>query len=210
VLALLIRGVNEGPARWRPAFAPVAQTDDDHTLVQQIVAGDRMALAHLYDRYAALLLSVARRILGDGRDPEDLVHDVFLEVWKRASGYESSRASVRTWLLVRLRSRALDRVKSAHATRMIPRPLERFVNVPDEEREAAPDTRALASAIGMLTEDQRCVVELAYFEGLSGAEIALRVSIPIGTVKSRLSAAITRLRSELGVTLRNEDAETPQ
>jgi len=210
VLALLIRGVNEGRARWRPAFARMAQTDDDQTLVQQIVAGDRTALAQLYDRYAPLLLSVARRILGDARDPEDLVHDVFLEVWKRASGYESSRASVRTWLLVRLRSRALDRVKSAHETRMTPQPPERFVNLPDEERDAAPDTRALASAIGMLTADQRSVVELAYFEGLSGAEIALRVAIPIGTVKSRLSAAILRLRTELGVALPNEDPERLQ
>lgn len=200
MLARLIGGVFEGAALWRVAFLPVAEPDDDSELVRQIVSGDRGALARLYDRYAPLLLAVARRILGDERDPEDLVHDVFLEVWKRAAGYDASRASVRTWLLVRLRSRALDRVKSAHETRMVSRAPERFTNLSDDTSSSpSSDTRAISTALDALSDDQRRVVLLAYFEGLSGPEIAECMAIPIGTVKSRLSAAIARLRTELGV-----------
>ncbi|MGZ3417255.1 MAG: sigma-70 family RNA polymerase sigma factor [Polyangiales bacterium] len=175
--------------------------DDDGRLVAAMANGDRTALASLYDRYAALLLAVAARILGDRREAEDLLHDVFLEVWRQAEAYEASRGTVRAWLLVRLRSRAIDRKKSAGATRVVAVDPERLL----EERDPAsddpafgPDRAALRVALASLPEDQRTVLELGYFEGLSSSEIAARIDAPIGTVKSRVAAALSKLRAGLG------------
>src|ERR1700760_2526308 len=94
--------------RWRSVVDKA-----DTSLVNGAAAGDRDCLAGLYDRYAPALLAIGRRILGDRREAEDLLHDVFIEVWRQAGDYDESRGSVRAWLLMRMRSRALDRRKSA-------------------------------------------------------------------------------------------------
>src|SRR5437879_1266503 len=93
-------------------WASVLDTGDV-TLIQGAAAGDRQCLAALYDRYAPALLAIGRRILGDRREAEDLLHDVFLEVWRQAGDYDEARGTVRAWLLMRMRSRALDRRKAA-------------------------------------------------------------------------------------------------
>ena len=176
----------------------LAQGDEDGDLVIAIAGGDRDALARLYDRYASLLLGVAQRILGAPREAEDLVHDVFLEAWRSAKDYDEARGTVRTWLLMRLRSRALDRKKSA-AARTVP-----IEVVEMDERAAAaedpalaPDRAVVRRVLAALPKEQRVVLELAYFEGLSSSEIATRIEVPIGTVKSRVAAALGKLRSEL-------------
>ena len=178
----------------------MVEGDRDVELVVAAAGGDRGALAQLYDRYAALLLGVAQRILGSPREAEDLVHDVFLEAWKQAGHYDASRGSVRTWLLMRLRSRALDRKKAA-ANRAIsmeaPGELaEREVSL--EDPALAPDRTRVRRVLLALPLEQRAVLELAYFEGLSSSEIATRLGTPIGTVKSRVAAALSKLRTELG------------
>jgi len=180
--------------------AQMVEGDRDVELVVAAAGGDRGALAQLYDRYAALLLGVAQRILGSPREAEDLVHDVFLEAWKQAGHYDASRGSVRTWLLMRLRSRALDRKKAA-ANRAIsmeaPGELaEREVSL--EDPALAPDRTRVRRVLLALPLEQRAVLELAYFEGLSSSEIATRLGTPIGTVKSRVAAALSKLRTELG------------
>ena len=173
----------------------------DVELVQAVARGDRAALARLYDLYAPLMMAVAARILGDRREAEDLLHDVLLEVWRHADEYAQARGSVRSWLLIRLRSRALDRRKSAASTRTVP------LNAGHghEERASAgddpslgPDHAAVRRAIAALPEEQRVVLELGYFEGLSSSEIAERIAAPIGTVKSRVAAALAKLRAGLG------------
>lgn len=176
------------------------EVDRDVELVIASAGGDRNALSELYDRYAALLLGVAQRILGGPREAEDLVHDVFLEAWKQAGQYDSARGSVRTWLLMRLRSRALDRKKSA-SNRTVP--LESRTEVaeraaPNEDPSLGPDRAAVRRTVAGLPREQRAVLELAYFEGLSSSEIAIRLDTPIGTVKSRVAAALAKLRTELG------------
>lgn len=174
---------------------------EDSQLVTAMSRGDRGALAALYDRYASLLLAVGRRILGDRRESEDLVHDVMLEVWRRAADYDATRGTVRAWILVRLRSRALDRKKSVGATRVVSVDPERLHQQRDhaaEDPALGPDRAALRRALAALPEDQRTVLELGYFEGLSSAEIAARIDAPIGTVKSRVAAALAKLRAGLG------------
>jgi len=159
--------------------------------------GDESALAELYDRHAGAMLGVALRVLKVRQDAEDLFHDVFVEAWQKARDFDSGRGSVRSWLLVRVRSRGVDRLRTLQAAR-------RRGLVADAEGavEAAPvaavwdspDRERARKALDALPEPQRVLVELAYFEGLTCSEMAAHCAIPIGTVKSRLSAAMSKLR----------------
>jgi RNA polymerase sigma-70 factor (ECF subfamily) len=197
----------DGPLQGPPAIGSVnvdpgrvdrAQDPSDELLLQAVARGDRDALGALYDRCAGEMWAVALRFLGGAREAEDLVHDVFLEAWHRARHYDRTRGSVRTWLMLRLRSRALDWLRSAR----------RNVLVGFEETKvdpaaiAEPDVawrgdRELHGGLADLPREQRIVLELAYFAGYSHAEIALRLEIPLGTVKSRMTRAILALRSRL-------------
>lgn len=170
--------------------------DPDVGLVLAMARGDQAALAELYDRYSFLLLGIAIRIVRDRREAEDLLHDVFLEVWRSAKDFDPRRGRVRTWLTIRMRSRALDLQKSARVARNAgDDALESVVD--DVDSSGAPDHSRLRDVLGELPPDQREVIELAYFQGLSCSEIATRVSCPIGTVKSRVAAAMAKLRAGL-------------
>lgn len=170
----------------------------DEELVVAIARGERLALSTLYERHVELLLALATRLLRDPREAEDLVHDVMLEVWREAGEFDPSRGAVRTWLLMRLRSRALDRLRSARSRRLTLG--EDRDDVPiSESQTALVDGRRAVGALGELREDHRRVLELCYFDGLSSTEIAGALGIPVGTVKSRVSAAMGQLRRMLGV-----------
>jgi RNA polymerase sigma-70 factor (ECF subfamily) len=171
----------------------------DEELVARIAQGDREAFRELYDRYETVLLALAQRLLRSPSDAEDLVHDVCLEIWRQAHTYERSRGTVRTWLVMRLRSRALDRIRSSGRLQL---------ETSDEnhaEEAAAPDVdlalrfdcSRVQRALSELPEEQRSVLVLAYFEGLPLPEIGERLAIPVGTAKSRLSRALGRLREDL-------------
>jgi RNA polymerase sigma-70 factor (ECF subfamily) len=170
----------------------------DAEVVAAIAGGDRKALAALYQRFAPSLMAVGLRVLGDRREAEDLLHDVFLEVWRQAAQFDPARGTVRAWLLMRMRSRSLDRRKSAAFSRMVSIEEQRDeVRAPSEDDTLAPDRQALRRALAALPEEQRTVLELGYFQGLSSTEIAARLSIAVGTVKSRVAAALAKLRSGL-------------
>lgn len=169
--------------------------EEDTLLVEAVAAGDRAALATLYDRHSGVLFAVARQLLNERAEIEDLVHDVFLEVWKRAHTYDPARASVRRWLLVRLRSRALDRLRSHAFSRR--RSLDRDDRVAPDDPSQDLDAQRVVGLLAELGDDQRAVVTLAYFDGLSSSEIATELGIPIGTVKSRMAAAMQRLRARV-------------
>lgn len=176
-----------------------AQAERDERLIAAIAGGDRDALGELYDRFAPILLAVALRMLGSSREAEDVVQDVFLEAWQRARHYDRSRGTVRTWLMLRLRSRTLDRMRSSKRTRGVS---FEELSLPAAEGNteatlAALDGDVLRAALAELPEDQRRVLELGYFSGQSCAEIAAVLSVPIGTVKSRMSRAIAHLRARL-------------
>jgi RNA polymerase sigma-70 factor (ECF subfamily) len=182
------------PDRPEPGEAPAA--DPDAPLVLAMARGDKEALAELYDRYAFQLMGLAIRIVRDRREAEDLLHDVFLEVWKSAKDFDPKRGRVRTWLTIRMRSRALDLQKSARVSRNAgDDALDRVVD--DVDASGAPDQGRVRRLLGELPPEQRTVLELAYFEGLSCSEIATRIEIPIGTVKSRVAAALAKLRVAL-------------
>ncbi len=174
--------------------------DDDQSLVERIARGEAEALAQLYDRHGQLLLNLACTMLRGRAAAEDLVHDVFLEIWRKAHSYDPARASVQAWLVMRLRSRALDRLRSARVRREVGA-ADPFAHAPSlAARERADDTidrEALRQALATLPSSQKQVLELAYFHDLTGAEIAAVVGVPLGTVKSRMFAGMGKMRAAL-------------
>jgi RNA polymerase sigma-70 factor (ECF subfamily) len=178
----------------------VSTPESDEALVRTMATGDTHALAALYDRHAPLMLGLARRIVGTKPEAEDIVHDVFVEAWRRAADYDETRGSVKAWLLLRTRCRAIDHRKSAAVARTVPAGDGAWLAglvAPSAEDSDAPDRARLRRVVSSLSEEQQQVLYLGYFEGLSSSEIATRAGIPIGTVKSRVAAALTALRAAL-------------
>jgi RNA polymerase sigma-70 factor, ECF subfamily len=178
----------------------VEESPTDAELVAAMARGEQAAIESLYDRHAGLMMGVAMRMLKERAAAEDLVHDVFLEAWRAANSFDRARGTVRTWLMVRLRSRALDRLRSARVTRQVDTGGERL---PEPEDGPKMDTGGLDRervriAVAELPEPQRAVLELAYYRGLSSTEVAEVLGVPVGTVKSRTAAAFRKLRAALG------------
>lgn len=162
--------------------------------------GDRQALAKLYDRYGGPMLALAQRIVGRGVEAEDVIHDVFLEAWRHSADYDEARGSVKAWLLLRARSRALDVQKSARVSKQATALDDAWLaelGDPSRDTTATADQSRVRQVLLALPSDQREVLLLGYFEGLSSSEIAERIGIPTGTVKSRVAAALATLRQAL-------------
>jgi len=187
---------------WSMAAERQTRPDDgvDIALMGRLAAGDQQALAGLYDRHGGVLLGVGVRIVGSRAEAEDVLHDVFVEVWKRAADFDASRGSVRTWLAMRMRSRCLDRQKSPRVARRVPFDDSAAARMPAPEQNPMLrlERQQVRDALSTLPEEQRVVVELAYFKGLSTQEIGELVGVPRGTVKSRLFAAREKLSRALG------------
>lgn len=168
--------------------------------MRRAARGDAVALGGLYDRYAPLVLTIAARMLSPMSEAEDLMQDVFLELWREALRYDPSRGSVRGWILTKARSRALDRrIQGARRRRSV----EPFGDGDDHyvvDERIGGERRALREAFEQLPPSQRTVLELVYAEGLSTHEVAQHIGTPIGTVKSRIAYGLARLRASLRVT----------
>lgn len=169
---------------------------EDAELIRALSAGDKSALATLYDRHAPVALGLAKRILREQREAEDVVHDVFLELWRRSSTYRPEAASVRTWLLLMIRSRCFDRRGSAARRLTVALSGADHVEAPASSDDSL-DRNRVAPLLASLPPNHREVIVLGYFEGLSSSEIAEELAVPIGTVKSRVAAALATLRRSL-------------
>ena len=178
--------------------------DADQRLVTAVAAGSSDALARLYDRHAGTVFGLARRILNRLEDAEEVVQDVFTQIWREASRYERGRATVAGWVVMLTRARAIDRLRSRNA-----RPDQHGTKStliqevpasgwsPEEVTISAEDVRGVRGALAGLPEAQRTLVELAYYEGLTHSEIATKTGIPLGTVKTRIRTAMNTLRGAL-------------
>jgi RNA polymerase sigma-70 factor, ECF subfamily len=171
----------------------------DPELFTRIAAGDSNAFGLFYDRYAPVLFGFCVRILKDARDAEDVLQEVFVQVWRDAGRFDATRASVKTWLFTIARSRALDRWRSRRSQE------QRFSAAPDEslDRAGASDGGQEAAALrdyvgrclGKLSSNEQAVLRLAYFDGFTQEEIAERLSEPLGTVKSRTRSGLAKLKA---------------
>jgi RNA polymerase sigma-70 factor (ECF subfamily) len=172
----------------------------DADLVQAIASEDREALSLLYDRYAARLLGLAERILGRKSEAEDLLHDLFIEVRQQAHRYDRERGSVASWLTLRLRCRALDRLRSPAYRRFVDLESAGYVEpvlsaeAVAAESEREPLHRALHTSMQALSDETRTILQLVYFKGRSLPEVAAELNLPLGTVKSRLHRSLKALR----------------
>ncbi len=181
------------------ALAMPHETALDDELVARMCRGDRAAFGAIYARHAPRLLALVRQIVGDRAEAEDVLHDTFLEAWRRANDYSPARGSVAAWLAVRARSRALDRRRTParRDVALASSGIEGVV-LGEAERHTAvqlAEQARLRSALAAMAPEERQVLLLGYFAGLSSREIADEVCIPVGTVKSRVRSALVKLRA---------------
>jgi RNA polymerase sigma-70 factor (ECF subfamily) len=184
---------------------PADPTTATH-LIQQVANQDRDAFSQLYDRFSTLVFTLAMRMLKARSDAEDLLQEVFVQVWRQAQSYSVERGSPEAWIINIARSRAIDKIRSIRRMQKSfvltddPAQAESSDNV--ESSAAESETRlAMNSALANLPDTQRKVLELAYFDGLTQSEIADRLAEPLGTVKTRMRSGIQKLREILGTQL---------
>lgn len=180
-----------------------AGSSADQSTLERMARGDGEALAELYDRHARLIYSLALRILRDQSDAEDVVQEVFSQAWRQAARYSAGRGNVVAWLLTLARSRAIDRLR-ARRVRPAPSTSEQaLATIKDESPSVdvrlewagrAAQVRLALDALPLL---QRVAIELAFYEGLTHAEIAERLEEPLGTVKTRIRQGLLKLRDQL-------------
>jgi RNA polymerase sigma-70 factor (ECF subfamily) len=172
-------------------------------LLERIAGRDAQALADLYDRYAPASLALAGRILGDRSEAEDVLQVVFTRVWQEAGRYDPARGSATAWLLSWVRNGAIDRLRRREALQRAALhsagQAAEGTRGGDPEGGATEDKEKLARAVAELPPDQRQVIELAYFEGLSQTQIAQRLGEPLGTVKTRVRLGMNKLRQAMPV-----------
>ena len=185
------------------------RADSDIGLVDRLRQGEERALADLYDRHSAALYGLARSILADPADAEEVVEEVFVRLWEAPDAYDPDRATVGGYLSVMTRSRALDRVRAGRRRRAAVRraaateaegfatPVSSFGARPAARAERSELAEALAAALAELPDDQRGALELAFFGGYTHTEIADATGLPLGTVKTRIRTAMQKLRGAL-------------
>lgn len=174
-------------------MAAESQTTDV-ALVTGIRAGDQNAMAQLYDRYSGVVYSVALRVLTDTGAAEDVLQDVFMQLWRNPGAFDSSRGSLGAWLAVIARHRAIDQLRKR-------RPETDIADVViscDQNLESSTDRSRIVekvrSILGAMPAQQRTVLEMAYFQGLSHSEISAKMGEPLGTIKTRIRTALMSLR----------------
>lgn len=174
---------------------------DESQWISQVAQQDQLALSQLYDRYAQIIYSIAYRSLGSVEESEELVMDVFAQVWKTANRYDASKSRVDTWLFMIARSRIYDRLRSRQRQAKVTDSLIAFDEVKtmseDSSIEISERRAIVVSAMGTLPIEQRQVLELSYYGGFSHREIAEQTGLAIGTVKTRIRLGIEKLRSTL-------------
>ena len=176
----------------------------DHELVALARAGSADAFEVIYDRHATAAYSLARRISGSPAMAEDVVQDAFLSFWRRLDDFDPERGELRSWLLRIVHNGAIDRLRGSRVhegRRVSDEGIEERLEAPErtdlevEQREQADEVR---SALDTLPSEQRRVIELAYFDGLSHTQIASLLDMPVGTVKGRMRLGLTKLGAQLG------------
>ena len=186
----------------------------DRDLLERVSAGEHAAFSELYRRYSPAAFGLASRILGEQALAEEVLQEVFLSVWRRAGAYDTARGSVRSWLFAQIHHRSVDIVRREEAQRRRSQanpelqPAEGGVDDVIEEGWLKARREHVRRALGVLPAEQREVIELAYFRGLTQTQVATETGVPLGTVKSRTLTAMRRLRDALGAAVREDGWST--
>lgn len=164
-----------------------------------MVRGDADALRALNARYGRMLVALARRIVGNDSDAEEVAADVLWQAWRGAASFDSSRGSVSVWLVTLGRSRAIDRLRAARARSRTPEPDQAEFTTPDPGADIDEAQRAaiVRSTLTQLEDNEKTALEMAYYSDLSQSEIAEKLGIPLGTVKTRIRSAMIKMRKAL-------------
>ncbi|MBI2872460.1 MAG: sigma-70 family RNA polymerase sigma factor [Chloroflexi bacterium] len=175
------------------------ETPTDEVLLQCVAMQDEQAFASLYDRYGRLAFSLAYRILGDRAGAEDVVQEAFLNLWRMARSFDARRGNARTWLLALVHHRAIDKVRRQRGQPFTDHSLD-AVLAPGEPEDVwnkvatIIDREAIEKALAQLPQEQRQVIDMAYFGGYTHSEIAELTRVPLGTVKGRIRVGIEKLK----------------
>jgi RNA polymerase sigma-70 factor (ECF subfamily) len=181
---------------------PEQAQNDDINLLKAIARQDERALAELYDRYRLILFGLLVRILNSREEAEDVLQEVFLQVWRRAADFDENRGRPFTWLVTLARSRGIDRLRSLAARERVA--LAGAREPSEEVSDAVADAfrseqrGLITSALAQLPDEQKRPLMLAYFDGLTQSEIAAKLNAPLGTVKTRMRTGLSKLRELLG------------
>ncbi|MBL9154481.1 MAG: sigma-70 family RNA polymerase sigma factor [Verrucomicrobiales bacterium] len=204
--------MNTAPASLSTSSAPASSREEDHQLMQRIASGDHDAFDAFCDRYSPLIFSTAYKVLNHAQDAEDVAHDVLLSVWQKADSYEPTKGTLVTWICTTTRNRSIDRVRSVQRRSAMHDRYESRQEIELPEAQASgrdevflSDARQiLESAVVELSPEQREVIEMAYFEGLTQRQIADRLNSPLGTVKARIRRGLQRLQGMIRERLSGE------
>ncbi|MGK7910447.1 MAG: sigma-70 family RNA polymerase sigma factor [Synechococcus sp.] len=187
-------------------MARISPDTSDRELIQELKGGNQAALTLLYDRYGGLVYTVALKILKQPTEAEDLTQEIFLSFWKQDK-FDPDRSALSTYLGILTRSRALNRI-SSHSSRQ--RTLERLQGLfssrnsstPLEDASLSERKEILQRAVAQLSDQQRQILEMNFYQGLSHSEISQRLDIPLGTVKTTARRSLIQLREQLGEAVR--------
>jgi RNA polymerase sigma-70 factor (ECF subfamily) len=174
-------------------------------LLRRTGMGDRKSFEQLYDRYCGVLFSTAYRILNQQEAAEDLLQDVFVQIWEKAPMYDPKRGRPLTWVITLTRNRSIDRLRSTQRRQKLSEEVGREAEIADyqsdkssaDEISLGERNRIVRSAVMQLSPDQRRAIELAFFSGLTQTEIAEKLKEPLGTVKARIRRGMMKLRDLL-------------
>jgi RNA polymerase sigma-70 factor, ECF subfamily len=168
--------------------------NQDEALIERIRSGDETAMADMYDRYSGIVYGVALRVLGDTGAAEDVLQEVFLQLWRNPQAFDANRGKLATWLAVIARNRAIDHLRKRPLEDDIEDlPISTGVNLENEAaRRLAVDK--IRGVLSRLPQEQRRALEMAFFEGMTHTEIASKTGDPLGTIKTRIRAGLLALR----------------
>jgi RNA polymerase sigma-70 factor (ECF subfamily) len=185
---------------------PEKELEAEIALLRRVAQGDRRGFEELYDRFSKVLFSTAYRVLNNQEAAEDVLQDVFIQIWEKAPLYEPSRGKPMTWAITLTRNKSIDRLRSTVRRTRLGEDLEREALSQDQfddrssfDALAAEDRDKLVrEAIHKLSEEQREAIELAFFSSLTQLEISERLDVPLGTIKARTRRGLLKLRDLLG------------
>jgi RNA polymerase sigma-70 factor, ECF subfamily len=176
----------------------------DVELLRRIGDGDRSAFGSFYDQYSGLLFSIAVKILNDAKEAEDVLQEVFMQIWNKSDAYDPLLGKPASWAVTLTRNKAIDRIRASNRRSKLLEQATVEANVATDHSPSANETlhgrenaQMIRSVVAALPLDQRCAIEMAFFSGLTQDEIAKNLNEPLGTIKARIRRGMLKLREKL-------------